>query len=59
MSELLGRNDLENFYERPGESPDMIGFSLKKNLTPESTQVESYTISVVSHCVLCSFQSHQ
>ena len=30
MAELLGRNDLENFYERPGESPDMIGFYLKK-----------------------------
>ena len=31
----------------------------EKNLTPESTQVESHTISVVSYCVLCSFQSHQ
>lgn len=30
MSGLLGRNGLENFYERPRESPDMIGFSLKK-----------------------------
>ena len=29
VSGLLGRNGLENFYERPRESPDMIGFSLK------------------------------